>query len=409
MPLEIRPERQELQGSKRRQGEKGDPINCTRDDLDHFISSLAVAEVCCRTSSSDTGPSAPSKSTRTVSKSSCSDRQRGTFPGSLSSGTSVNLMAIPGEDSLTSLPAASPVRILAPLAEERGFLALAQVCGQSSPVSLARYDPATHSLRTPQRLLFEDSQQSLQTLPAWGWMHAGVVSGLTMSGPGISANGRGFLPTARAQERQQHNSRDASVALSTAVLLPTATVHGNNNRRGISANSGDGLVTRIRRSLLPTPDAGDWKQDGLDASKRRLDKWSTMNLNAAVRLFPTITQSMATWGDFVQAQQRGNNPQRLTYATASARDWRSHKARRATLEKNSRPLNEQIGGSLNPTWLGWYMGWPMDWDARGMPQEPHLTPGAFLLWLLEYRIALNALWRSAMARCRSVPHWPGVF
>ena len=39
----------------------------------------------------------------------------------------------------------------------------------------ARYDPTTHSLKTPQCLLFEDSTESCATLPRWGMMRAGVL------------------------------------------------------------------------------------------------------------------------------------------------------------------------------------------------------------------------------------------
>jgi hypothetical protein len=49
------------------------------------------------------------------------------------------------------------------------------------------------------------------------------------------------------------------------------------------------------------------------------------------------------------------------FATPTARDWRSGKASQATMDKNSRPLIEQIGGSLNPTWVEWLMGWPLGW------------------------------------------------
>jgi len=55
----------------------------------------------------------------------------------------------------------------------------------------------------------------------------------------------------------------------------------------------------------------------------------------------------------------------LKCATPTARDWRSGKASKATMERNSRPLSEQIGGSLNPTWVEWLMGWPIGWtDLR---------------------------------------------
>jgi hypothetical protein len=51
----------------------------------------------------------------------------------------------------------------------------------------------------------------------------------------------------------------------------------------------------------------------------------------------------------------------VKWATPTARDWRSGKASQATHDKNSRPLSEQAGGSLNPTWVEWLMGWPLGW------------------------------------------------
>jgi DNA (cytosine-5)-methyltransferase 1 len=60
----------------------------------------------------------------------------------------------------------------------------------------------------------------------------------------------------------------------------------------------------------------------------------------------------------------------LKCATPTARDWRSGKASQATMERNSRPLSEQIGGSLNPTWVEWLMGFPLGWtDLK--PLEMH--------------------------------------
>lgn len=52
---------------------------------------------------------------------------------------------------------------------------------------------------------------------------------------------------------------------------------------------------------------------------------------------------------------------RDSFATPTARDWRSGKASPETHAKNSRPLSEQIGGSLNPTWVEALMGFPFGW------------------------------------------------
>ena len=47
--------------------------------------------------------------------------------------------------------------------------------------------------------------------------------------------------------------------------------------------------------------------------------------------------------------------------TPTARDWKSGKASQATMQRNSRPLSEHIGGKLNPQWVEWLMGWPIGW------------------------------------------------
>ena len=145
------------------------------------------------------------------------------------------------------------------------------------------------------------------------------------------------------------------------------------------------------------------REDVLNKGKTPRGK-RQVDLESALRFLPTPTASMQTMADLFQAQYAGTDPQRPSYATASARDWKSGKASHKTMERNSRPLNEQVQevlqGSLNPTWLEWYMGWPMLWTARGTLPERPLSPGAFLLWLVEYRIALNALWHWVTALSR---------
>ena len=51
--------------------------------------------------------------------------------------------------------------------------------GERCPELLAKYDPNTHSWKTVQISLIEDSIESLQTLPRWGMTVAGALWGLT--------------------------------------------------------------------------------------------------------------------------------------------------------------------------------------------------------------------------------------
>ncbi len=112
-------------------------------------------------------------------------------------------------------------------------------------------------------------------------------------------------------------------------LLPTPTA---SNTKAVHLRSGG----RPPRSYLPTPTVkGSHNKAGL--SKKSGDGLATW-----VRRWPTPT----------------------------ARDWRSGKASAETLQKNSRPLSEQIGGLLNPTWVEWLMGFPLGftvcagWETR---------------------------------------------
>jgi hypothetical protein len=91
-------------------------------------------------------------------------------------------------------------------------------------------------------------------------------------------------------------------------LYPTPTVRGNDNRKGSSAHSGDGLSTFVKQ-MFPTPTVNDSKN---------------------------------------------NNP-------PSQRTENGH---------HSNPLNALAGGSLNPDWVEWLMGFPCGWTEPGGIANP---------------------------------------
>jgi hypothetical protein len=85
-------------------------------------------------------------------------------------------------------------------------------------------------------------------------------------------------------------------------IFPTPTLYGNYNRRGSSPNSGDGLETFVK--MYPTPTVNDSKN---------------------------------------------NNPP----------------SQRTENGRHSDQLNVVAGGSLNPDWVEWLMGFPPGWTAIG--------------------------------------------
>ncbi|MBK7092448.1 MAG: hypothetical protein IPH59_12135 [bacterium] len=117
-----------------------------------------------------------------------------------------------------------------------------------------------------------------------------------------------MLNADRAKDPEYANRKRAkgqTITLADQVKWPTPTVCGNNNRKGLSPNSGDGLAMAVFQCATPT-----------------------------------------------------------------ARDWKSGKASQATMERNSRPLSEQIGGSLNPVWVCWLMNFPLNWFQAGGISSP---------------------------------------
>lgn len=86
-----------------------------------------------------------------------------------------------------------------------------------------------------------------------------------------------MLPTPKAGDadfalpRTSGRSPEKSTHLATRLkyahnnLLPTPTINGNNNRKGLSPKSGDGLATWAKQ-ILPTPRASDGNGMGIHGS-----------------------------------------------------------------------------------------------------------------------------------------------
>lgn len=182
-----------------------------------------------------------------------------------------------GEELLTSYLAAFPVRTSASQEAKLELTANDPACGWKWPASFAKYDPLTHGWKTRQISLIADSAECSPTWPRSGSMRDGECSALATLAHGTSGTASGSK-------------------------LPTLTVCGNYNRKGVSPTSVDGLATALRR--MPTLTASDWK----------------------------------------------------------GRSGSGHLARHGA----KRVSDVMGGsGPLNPMWCEWFMGFPMQWTELG--------------------------------------------
>ncbi len=175
-----------------------------------------------------------------------------------------------GADVLTWCLVDSLAKTSASPAKAQDSTERAAACGMRWPESLAKFDLASFSWRTPQLSLLADLGKCLETWPR---------SGLMLHGE----------------------------------CWPLQTLE----HRTDESESG----------LWPTPIANDAQKLG---TKRYAQ--GGMPLTAAVLLWPTPT-----------AQDAKNN------------------GAPAQMVRNTLPLNAQVGGALNPTWVEWLMGWPLGW------------------------------------------------
>ena len=89
----------------------------------------------------------------------------------------------------------SPVKTSASLGAGRASRGARADCGATWPASLARYDPDTHSWKTPQPLSIADWTEFSVIWPRWGTMLRGVCFPLPMLAHSTAVRGSGSLPT----------------------------------------------------------------------------------------------------------------------------------------------------------------------------------------------------------------------
>ncbi len=211
-----------------------------------------------------------------------------------------------GEAVLMSYLEAFPVRTSVQPEKEQELQVNGQECGFTWPESWAKFDPNTSSWRTRQCSLLGDLEPFSETWPRWGTMRNGEFWEQLTLVRRTKEIEFGLLPTPLASIATHGgpNQRDSSGRPGLqmmAMIWPTPTVCGNYNRKGASATSGDGLATAVAK--WPTPrTAGMCGGTG---------SWELLKQNTTI--------------------------------------------------EEARAMGAGNGGTLNPTWVEWLMGWPLAW------------------------------------------------
>ena len=214
---------------------------------------------------SDGEQSVPSSGSRTQQAYLCSGRMTDFSRLSRSGMTFKRLTDALGAELLTWYLGDFLVKIYRQQEEVQESVESAVGCGHTWLASLGRYDPDTHSLRTAQCSLFEDSIESSVTLPRWGMMRDGECLELPM--------------WERLTKEIEYG------------LWATPTVNGNYNRKGLTKTSGDGLATQVKK--WPTPTAHNAKETAAPSEARR--NTPTLASQPGGKLNPDWVEKLMGW------------------------------------------------------------------------------------------------------------------
>jgi DNA (cytosine-5)-methyltransferase 1 len=199
------------------------------------------------------------------------------------------------------------------------------ISGRNSCESFAELDPDGSWRKTCQgysQVTLDGSLERFsETWPRAGMTRNGTAYRLPPLAPITDAIESGSWPTPQAQ------MPGAGASAPKVQNLLTGNRHSFYLTQAVEAErQKPGIITR----RYPTPAASE----GFNRRKALPAKGRNDGLETAAKYWPTPT-----------AQDASNNAGSSQY------------------DRNSLPLNAAIGGALNPTWVEWLMGYPLEWTA----------------------------------------------
>ena len=383
----------------------------------HFSQALVAASSGERSSGGE--PSAPSSLTPTPAMCWWPGRTTDAFRPSRSGMTCEPLTADRGAELLTWCLAGSPARTSPPPARAPGSAAPVLDSGERWHALLVKFDPASCGWKTARCLWEEGLDWSCLTLPRWGSLHDGELWERATPGLPTSETASGFWPTPRASEAGPDFAKltrsKTGISLQTAVamwptpraanpgsrpngkggkilaeevaiaeglrergrparsyLIPTPTAHPEAPNHGSNSNGPHNLLEVAQTGwnpgmMWPTPTSTLGTNGGLVTPAKAREGGTLIEALSARTLWPTPTASdnrpRGTQNSTARRMALGKQvglEAMVKWATPTA-----HNAKEAACPaeylRATPTLAAQAGGSLNPTWVEWLMGWPLGW------------------------------------------------
>jgi DNA (cytosine-5)-methyltransferase 1 len=279
-----------------------------------------------------------------------------------------------GEELLTLYLAGFHAKTSAPQEKAQALTENDQECGEKWRGSFTKYDLDSSSWKTHQCSLLGDLEEFLETWPQWGLMRDGEcweqrTLEQTIRGTEFGLSEKWATPTtmdklppksekalmkeatqARPNRSKPANLRDQvsnmekwptprSCSAMAATITPEAAWNEKRNPN---------LETIVGQRLWPTPTAHMAKETNAPSEHKR----NTPTLTAQVN-WPTPRTKGMCGGSGAWEQLKAN-----------------------TSIEEARSMVAGNGGKLNPTWVEWLMGWPLEWtDLKPLETDKcHFAP-----------------------------------
>ena len=235
------------------------------------------------------------------------------------------LMENLGEELLTLYLEDFHAKTFQPLEKELESQEKEAQCGDTWHGLLGKYDQNTHLWKTVQCSLLEDLEQSLEIFPRWGMTRNGVCWERPMLELDIKESESGL-------SQKIPNNLDFFHTPNT-----TGLDGGSNSRKALQKRQAE-----TPSGNWPTPTCADVYTDKLKSTQQSENSMHSVSLGQAVRMWPTPVCQ-----DSRHAISRHLDP--------NNKFWKSN------LGEVVMSMETKTTGRLNPTWVEWLMGWPLEW------------------------------------------------